>query len=232
MPLPPPTTAGPTLTLSKVRTGLLGSLFMVTFIVILVAFIGLLIASPWLPSPFFQIFELAGYGTVIALVADRLYDCFQVARTSEQKTNLKSITFLFVLIVLAALNRVVAVFGTEDRDYVRMATDVLPLFALNTALGMVATLLKASSPTVEGSQEGLPTVPILDLSQSPGGTLAFRLPVGSTPRVLGFEGLLGCTAQAVIWIGAAVASIVVIVARPAEWTGRFGAFPTWLAGSA
>jgi hypothetical protein len=94
---------------------------------------------------------------------------------------------------------------------------------------MVATLLKASSPTVEGSQEGLPTVPILDLSQSPGGTLAFRLPVGSTPRVPGFEGLLGCTAQAVIWIGATVASIVVIVARPAERTGRFGAFPTWLA---
>jgi hypothetical protein len=208
MPPPPPTTAGLRLRLLKALSVLLGYdkawtvLFVVVIVVAGIGFTGAIIAAPWLPSPFFQIFLLSGYGMVVAWVADRLHACFRAARTPQQRTQLWTVTFFLVMTVLGACGHIAAVFRTEDRDYVTMAIDGLPLFALSTALDLVAASLKAPEPTSEGSKEGLPSVPFLPI---------------------------GCVGQALIWIGATVVSLIIIAASPAGGTGMFGNFPRWLA---
>ncbi len=165
MPLLLPITAPLRLKFGKFLTALFGSM-------ILVAILGSVIAVDWLRSPYFQIVFVAVYWMFITGVADSLYDCFRAARTPEQKSQLQHVTFWFVMTVLGAGTHIVTVFRTEDRDYVRMATDFGLLIALGTVLRMVAALLKAASPTFESSKEGLPTVPILDLSQNPEGISA------------------------------------------------------------
>jgi hypothetical protein len=205
---PPPTTAGLRLRLLKALIFLLGYhkawtvLFGFVIVVVGIGFAGAIIAEPWLPSPFFQIVQLSMYGMFVAWVADRLHACFRAARIPQQRTQLWIVTLFLVMIVLGACGRIAAAFRTEDRDYVTLAIDFLPLAALLTALDLVAASLKAPEPTSEGSKEGLPPVPILHI---------------------------GCAGQALIWIGATVVSLVVIVASPAGGGGMFGRFPKWLA---
>jgi hypothetical protein len=217
MPLLLPITARLRLKFGKFLTALFVSM-------VLVAIIGSAIAVHWLRSPYFQIVFLASYWLFIAWVAGSLYDCFRAARTPEQKSQLQHVTFWFVMTVLGAGTHIVAVFRTEERDLVDMATDIGPLIALSTVLRLVAALLKAPSPTFEGSKEGLSNVPILDLSQSSGGTPAYGLPIVLTPPLL-----LGCLAPALIGSGATVAFIVAIVTSPVGWIGVFEGFPKWLA---
>jgi hypothetical protein len=212
-----PITARLRLKLGKVLTALLVWM-------ILVAIIESAIAVQWLRSPYFQIVFVAGYWMFIAGVANSLYDCFRAARTPEQKSQLKNVTFWFVMTVLGAGTHIVTVFRTEDRDYVRMATDFGLLIALGTVLRLVAALLKAASTTFESSKEGLPTVPMLDLSQNAEGMSASGGSDILTPSLL-----LGSVAPALIGVGATVAFIVVIVTSPVGWVGMFEGFPRWLA---
>jgi hypothetical protein len=191
---------------------------------ILVAIIVSVIAVNWLRSPYFQIVSVAGYWLFIAMVANSLYDCFQAARTPEQKSQLQQVTFWFAMTVLGAGTHLVAVFRSADRDYVHMATDLGLFIALRTVLKLVEALLKTASPTFENSKEGPPTVPKLDLSQNPEGISASGLSVVLTPPLL-----LGCVAPALIGSAATFAFIVAIVTSPVGWTGMFEGFPRWLA---
>jgi hypothetical protein len=69
-----------------------------------------------------------------------------------------------------------------------------------------------------------PTVPALDLSQSPGSTLAYRLPIDWPPE----RQLMGCLFFTLVWNGATAAFAVMVLASHLGWWGGMEGITKWL----
>jgi hypothetical protein len=127
---------------------------------ILLVLVAVVVGVSSLGTPYKAIVDVASYVTFVALVAIRLRTCLRLAKDSEYSGKLKAVAFFLVLGMITVVVRLRDIFRTEDRDYVRLATSIAVLLALNFSLAIVEDLLNKA---VAKSQPG-------NAPDSPGGT--------------------------------------------------------------
>jgi hypothetical protein len=118
------------------------TLAMTLAIVIVVALIAAIIGISFLPQPYYAIGQVVVYAGLVATIAWKLRDCLRLTKGTTYHQKLFNVVFWVVLGVLAVISHLGELFKTEDRDYIRLATNVAVYLALLFALELVEQLLK------------------------------------------------------------------------------------------
>jgi hypothetical protein len=109
---------------------------------ILILVIAAVIGISFLSNPYYAIAELVIYGGLVGVVAAQLRTCLRLAKGSEYSSKLHVVAFWIVLAVFLVVARLGDVLGTENRDYIMLATSGGTYLALLFSLKLVEQLLK------------------------------------------------------------------------------------------
>lgn len=109
---------------------------------ILLVLIAAVIGISFLGNPYYAIAEVLLYALLVTIVALRLRNCLRLAKDTVYEGKLKLVAFALVLAVFAVVARLGDIIGSENRDYIRLATGGAAYLALFFALGVVEDLLR------------------------------------------------------------------------------------------
>src|SRR5437763_4327614 len=120
----------------------------VVFIIILVLFVAAVIGINFLSNPWYALVHIAFYVVVVTLVAFQLRDCLRLAKSPAHVSKLKFIALWLALTVLAVVTHLADMLRSDNRDYVRVATDLGVYLALSWSLELVKLLLREAPSAV------------------------------------------------------------------------------------
>jgi hypothetical protein len=145
----------------------------VSGLAILVVLIAVVFGIDQLPQPYYAIGQLVIYASLVAAIVGKLRTCLRLAKGSEYSSKLHGVVFWVVLGVFAVVADLGDLFGTENRDYINLATNLALYFALLSALELLERLLKRaivgnSSWTAIVNTTEAATAPIQPLQQTGG----------------------------------------------------------------
>ena len=124
-----------------------------------------------LGNPYYAIYEVALFITVVWLVAMRLKECFELARGSAHVQKLRLILFFLVGAVLTVLPHLGEVIQSSNHDYIPMVANSRIYFSLLFALDLVAALLKKAGATIREAP-GTLSVEVKALADKPVGKIS------------------------------------------------------------
>jgi hypothetical protein len=110
------------------------------------------LAAPFLGKPWQAAIQIGFYALVVAVVAVQLRDCLRPATVPAHARKLKLIGLFLTLTVLAVVTHLADMLRSNDRDYLRVATDVGEYLALVAALELVKQLLREAPRPAPGER--------------------------------------------------------------------------------
>jgi heme/copper-type cytochrome/quinol oxidase subunit 4 len=126
-------------------------------LVILLALIAVVVSVSSIGTPYDVVLDIACYAMFVAAVTVQLWICLRLAKGSEYSATLKLVAFLVVLAVIPVVTRLGDILRTENRDYLRLATNGGTYFALFFSLRVVQSLLmKVAAKSQPGHAPGSP----------------------------------------------------------------------------
>jgi hypothetical protein len=111
-------------------------------LIILLILIAAVIGISFLSNPCYALAEVVSYAGLMAVVAAQLRTCLRLARGSEYSSKLHLVAFWVVVAVFLVVARLGDLMGTENRDYIRLATSGAAYLALLFSLKLAEQLLR------------------------------------------------------------------------------------------
>jgi hypothetical protein len=119
----------------------------VLILLVAAALVALFLSKPWQAA-----IQIGFYALVVAVVAFQLLDCLRLATVPAHARKLKLIGLFLTLTVLAVVRHLADMLRSDDRDYLRVATDVGVYLALIAALELVKQLLREAPRAAPGER--------------------------------------------------------------------------------
>jgi hypothetical protein len=119
---------------------------------VLILLVAAAVAFPFLGKPWQAAIQIGFYALVVAVVAVQLRDCLRLATSPAHASKLRVIGVLLALTVLTVVAHLADMLRSDDRDYLRVATDVGVYLALVAALELVKQLLREAPRPAPGER--------------------------------------------------------------------------------
>jgi TctA family transporter len=96
-------------------------------------------------NPYNAVARLIFYGLIVVFVGTRLWACYRLTRSSPELMQLVMVTLLLVMAVIGVIEHLTDVIQSENKDFVRLATDTSMYIALALALCLAESALRRST---------------------------------------------------------------------------------------